>query len=94
MYPDKLTFWNAGVLPQGLTVALLKKAHPSHPHNKLIADTFYAAGLIERWGHGTVKMVKRCVKAGLPEPTFEEYGGGILVTFAKDIYTEEYLRRE
>ncbi len=94
VYPDKLTFWNAGVLPQGLTVALLKKAHPSHPHNKLIADTFYAAGLIERWGHGTVKMVRECVKAGLPEPTFEEYGGGILVTFAKDIYTEEYLRKK
>ncbi|MEO5644330.1 MAG: ATP-binding protein [Bacteroidia bacterium] len=91
IYPNKLTFWNPGGLPQGLTVALLKKSHPSHPRNKLIAAVLHDAGLIEQWGHGTVKMVRDCIKAGLPEPSFEEHGGGMLVTFIKDIYTEEYL---
>jgi len=91
VYPDKLTFWNPGILPQGLTVALLKKTHPSKPRNEHIANVLHDAGLIERWGHGTVKMVRECVKSGLPEPTFEEHGGGILVTFAKDVYNEEYL---
>ena len=32
-----------------------------------------------------------CIKAGLPEPHFDEYQG-FRVIFRKDIYTEEYLR--
>jgi ATP-dependent DNA helicase RecG len=94
VYPDKLTFWNPGVLPQDLTVALLKKDHPSKPRNTHIANIFHDAGLIERWGHGTVKMVRDCVKAGLPEPTFEENAGGMLVTLPKDTYSEEYLNKK
>lgn len=94
VYPDKLTFWNPGTLPQGLTIALLKKTHPSKPRNEHIATVLYAAGLIERWGQGTVKMVRECVKAGMPEPAFEELGGGILVTFTKDAFNEEHLAKK
>ncbi len=36
-------------------------------------------------------MVQECKKAGLPEPIYEEDGGGMLITFRKDIYTEENL---
>ena len=48
-------------------------------------------GWIEQWGSGIDKMCKACMKAGLPEPQFEEYQG-FRVIFRKDIYTEEYLR--
>ncbi|MBC7381955.1 MAG: hypothetical protein H7296_03050 [Bacteroidia bacterium] len=89
-----MTFWNPGVLPQGLTVAHLKKSHTSQPRNKLIAEIFYNAGLVERWGYGTVQMVRDCIKAGLPEPFFEEHNEGMLVTFAKDIYAAEYLSKK
>lgn len=37
-------------------------------------------------------MRKACIKAGLPEPQFEEYQG-FRVIFRKDIYTEEYLKK-
>lgn len=37
-------------------------------------------------------MRNACVKAGLPEPLFEEYHG-FRVIFRNDIYTEEYLRK-
>jgi ATP-dependent DNA helicase RecG len=40
-----------------------------------------------------MKMIKDCVKAGLPEPIFEESNGGIQVTFSKDIFTEHFLRQ-
>ncbi|ODS85091.1 MAG: hypothetical protein ABS46_02270 [Cytophagaceae bacterium SCN 52-12] len=37
-------------------------------------------------------MLAAFQEAGLPEPTFEESRGGVIVTFRKDIYTEDYLR--
>lgn len=91
IYPDHLSLWNNGELSQKLTLAKLKKTHSSYPRNELIADVFYKAAYIEAWGHGTVKMMEECKKAGLPEPLYEEESGGMLITFRKDIYTEENL---
>jgi ATP-dependent DNA helicase RecG len=91
IYPDHLSLWNNGELSQKLTLEKLKKTHSSYPRNELIADVFYKAAYIEAWGQGTIKMVDECKKAGLPEPLYEEDGGGMLVTFRKDIYTEENL---
>lgn len=93
VYPDHLSIWNNGELTQRLTVEKLKKKHSSFPRNELVADVFYKAAYIEAWGHGTVKMVDECKKAGLPEPNFEEESGGMLVTFRKDVLTEEYLQK-
>jgi len=55
--------------------------------------TFYYAGLIERWGTGTKRIVDLCKEQGLPEPEFKEEFGGFSVVFWKDIYNEEYLRK-
>jgi len=62
------------------------------PHH-LVPGLYYLSGYIEAWGHGTVRMVKECKDAGLPEPVYEETGGGMQVTFLKDIYRDEYLRK-
>jgi ATP-dependent DNA helicase RecG len=40
--------------------------------NKGIGSIFCDLGWIEQWGSGIDKMRKMCVKAGLPEPKFEE----------------------
>ena len=93
IYPDHLSLWNNGELSQKLTIEKLKKKHSSYPRNKLIADVFYKAAYIEAWGHGTVKMLEECKKVGLPEPLYEEDGGGMLITFRKNIYTAEYLAK-
>ena len=93
IYDDHIWFWNPGKLPESLTVEMLKGEHYSKPRNKLIAMVFYYAGLIERWGTGTKRMVELCREQGLPEPKFEEFGGGFSVTFYKDIYNEESLRK-
>ncbi len=93
IYDDKIWFWNAGKLPEGLTVEMLKGEHGSKPHNKLLAMVFYYAGLIEKWGSGTKRMVELCKEQGLPEPEFKEEFGGLSVYFYKDIYTEENLRK-
>ena len=92
IYDDELIVWNPGGLPLGLTVEDLYKPHPSVLRNKGIGGIFYDMGLIEQWGSGIEKMRKACIKAGIPEPKFEEHQG-FRVIFRKDIYTEEYLKK-
>lgn len=91
IYDDKLIVWSPGGLPIGITIEDLYRPHPSVLRNKGMGGVFYDIGWIEQWGSGIDKMQKECMKAGLPEPQFEEYQG-FRVIFRKDIYTEEYLR--
>ncbi len=93
IYDDHITIWNPGELPYDLSVEDLYKEHASHPRNRLIAEVFYLAGYIEKWGSGTLRILSAFKNAGLPEPRFEEKGTGVLLTFWKDIYNEENLRK-
>ena len=92
IYDDHIWFYNAGGLPEGITLEQLKGAHPSVPRNPLLVHVFYLAGFIEEVGSGIGRMRKSLHEAGLPEPEFREEMGGFSVYFMKDIYTEEYLR--
>lgn len=91
IYDDKLMLWNPGQLPVNVPLEKLKQKHASHPRNKHIAETFFRAGYIESWGRGIEKIMTAFQEAELPEPIFEEDWGGVVVTFLKDIFTEEYL---
>lgn len=92
VYDDKLMLWNPGKLPVDIPLEKLTLKHPSRPRNKHIAETFFRAGYIESWGRGIEKILSAFQDVGLPEPVFEESWGGVMVTFLKDIYTEEYLQ--
>ncbi len=50
VYDDKIRFWSPGLLPEGITIDMLRTDHESRPRNKLLAMVFYLAGPIERWG--------------------------------------------
>jgi ATP-dependent DNA helicase RecG len=93
IYPDYLSVWNYGKLPEGVKIEQLKSSHKSIRRNKLIADIFFKADLIEAWGRGTLKIVEECQKAEISEPKFKEEFFGFSVYFYKDIYTEENLRK-
>jgi len=93
IYDDRIWIWNPGKLPPQIKLEELKKEHSSYPRNPLIANAFYLAGFIERWGSGTKRMVQLCMEQGLPEPEYKEEFGGFSVYFYKDIYTEENLRK-
>jgi ATP-dependent DNA helicase RecG len=81
IYDDRIEFWNAGQLPEGMTVEDLKGLHPSRPHNPDIANVFFLRSYIERWGIGTRQIVIRCQEAGLPEPEWQQAdGGGVRLT--------------
>jgi ATP-dependent DNA helicase RecG len=77
IFDDRLEVISTGLLPEGITVADLKRDHVSRPRNPLIAEAFFRRGLIERWGRGTQKIVELCVAAGQPEPEFEEQAGSV-----------------
>lgn len=93
VFDDKIWIWNPGRLPEELRIEDLKREHSSYPRNPLIANVFYLAGFIERWGSGTKRIVDLCKEQGLPEPDYKEEQGGFSVWFYKDIYTEENLRK-
>ena len=83
IYDDHIELWNDGRLPEALAGKDLKAKHASHPRNKLIASVFYRAGLIETWGRGIYKVCAAFRKAGLEEPTWQEYQGGMLTTIPR-----------
>ena len=85
VYDHKLTLWNEGNLPEGMTIESLKGHHVSRPRNPLIADVCFKAGYIDSWGRGTIKIFEACESAGLPEPEITGLDGGILVTLHNDL---------
>ncbi|MBU4338401.1 transcriptional regulator, partial [Patescibacteria group bacterium] len=93
IFDDRIEIWGCGLLPKPLTPEDLKKKHKSILRNPLIAKCFFLVKFIEEWGTGTNRIVEECLKHGLPEPLFEEVVGNLVITFRKDIYTEEdYLK--
>lgn len=93
LYDNRLEIWNAGKLPAALSPEILLKEHDSIPRNRKIADAFYHAGLIERWGSGTLRMASELKSANLPEPQFEISGERFRVIFYRDTFTEERLTK-
>jgi len=92
VYDDRLSIWNPGKLAPHISLKqLYEPIHPSIRRNPLIADVFYYASLIERWGTGTTRIVQLCTERGLPTPIFEEYSGGIRITLFQDLFAVSVL---
>lgn len=91
VYSDKIIFWNEGQLPENWTVKTLLEKHASRPYNPDIANALFRSGYIESWGRGTIKIIKECKQAGIPEPVFSYDSSDISVEFRKDIYNAKYL---
>ncbi len=81
IFDDRVEVWSAGTYPRGITPAALSRSHLSVLRNPLIADVFFRAGLIERWGRGTNRVIEMCRAADVAVPVFEEITGAAVVTF-------------
>lgn len=93
IYDDQLMIWNPGSLPQNLHLDDLRKRHQSVLRNKLIGSIFYDAGLVEKWGSGTNRIIEECKKLGLPEPEWREQQG-LILSLRKDRFTEDILMEQ
>lgn len=92
LYDDRLEIWNSGGLPPSLTPDLLLREHDSIPRNRKIAEAFFYAGLIERWGSGTTRMAAELEAVGMPPPEFNSDPGRFRLTFYRERFTEERLK--
>ncbi len=86
VYDAEIDLWNYGTLPEGFTFEQMFRPHKSMPRNKLIANAFFYAGLIEAWGRG-FEIIKDAFTAdGLEIPTFKEEFGGVTVVIKREIF--------
>ena len=76
-----------------MSIEDLKKEHKSIPKNPLIARLFFWIKYIEEVGTGTNKIIKSCLKHGLPEPDFKETAGDFVLVLRKNRLTEKYLEK-
>ncbi|MCL2652117.1 MAG: putative DNA binding domain-containing protein [Candidatus Azobacteroides sp.] len=91
VYDNKLTLWNHGMLPDGITLDKLTQNHSSFPRNPILAEACFLGGYIDSWGSGIMKIIDSCKAAGLPTPVMEEDCGGFIVKLFKDNIVEEIL---
>ncbi len=81
MYDDHLEITNPGEFHYGITPEHLSSPHESRPWNPIIANVFYRAGIIERWGSGTLNILDWCDENGNPRPSWREQAGSVMVIF-------------
>ncbi len=73
IFEDRLEVENPGNLLE-LSIDDLKKPHRSVLRNPKIAEVLYYIGFIEKWGTGTLVVIKSCLENGNDEPIFESNG--------------------
>ena len=87
--PEKLTIWNSGSLPEGVSLKSLKKGQISVLRNPDIANYLHLHGYMEMLGRGSVLIQEECKNAQLPVPEWQADEAGVTLTFfAADTLTE------
>ncbi len=81
LYDDRLEIVNPGAFHFDITPEKLIQPHESRPWNPIIANVFYRAGIIERWGSGTLNILDWCLENGNPAPNWVEQTGSVYVIF-------------
>jgi len=90
---ESLSIWNAGNLPEQLSIELLKQQHASIPRNRTLANLFFRAGYIEVWGRGISVIFNECRNYKIPQPIISENSGGFCIDFIKNV-TKENVTKE
>ena len=92
IFDDHIRFHNPGHLPEGVTVEMIVKEHYSYHRNPKVADIFYRAGLVERYGSGIERIMTAFRDAGMPVPAFASTPLGFTLTMRMDMLNESSLR--
>jgi ATP-dependent DNA helicase RecG len=88
VFDDRIEIRSTGRLPSGVTVEQLSGPHRSELRNPLIAGVFHRTGAVEIWGRGTNRVIEECKRYGIASPTFDDWGGSLVVTFRAPIIPE------
>jgi ATP-dependent DNA helicase RecG len=93
VFADRVEIWNPGLLPPPLTPEGLRHPHRSIAHNPRIAEALFLARYIEKFGTGTLMMIRESAAHALPEPDFEQRSGEFVTTVWRDWLTASVLSR-
>jgi len=88
VFDDRIEVRSIGDFPTGMRAELLSREHLSVRRNPLIADAFHRTGAIEAWGRGTNRVIEACRAYGIPEPTFVDADGAVIVTFKANVVAD------
>jgi predicted HTH transcriptional regulator len=93
VFADRVEVWNPGTLPAPLTTESLRHPHGSIPRNHRLCDALFLARYIEKYGTGTLMMIRESLAHALPEPDFVQRGGEFTSTVWRDWLTDEVLAK-
>lgn len=80
VFDNRIEIFNPGGLPRGITIdKLLSGDYVSTPGNRLIAELFKDAGVIEKYGSGIQRVLGICKEYGCPSPEIREISNGLMV---------------
>jgi predicted HTH transcriptional regulator len=91
VFADRVEVWNPGVLPPPLTTESLRHPHGSIPRNHRLCEALFLARYIEKYGTGTLMMIRESLARNLPEPDFIQRGGEFTSTVWRDWLTPKVL---
>lgn len=91
VFSDRVEVWNPGTLPPPLTPETLRHPHGSIARNPRICEALFLARYIEKYGTGTLMMIRESLDHDLPEPDFVMRGGEFTTTIWRDWLTPEML---
>ena len=85
--------WNPGVLLPPLTPEGLRHPHRSIARNPRIAEVLFQTHYIEKYGTGTLMMIRETAAHALPEPDFDQRGSEFATVIWRDWLTEQTIAR-
>jgi predicted HTH transcriptional regulator len=91
VFADRFEVRNPGQLPPPLTPEKLRHPHSSIARNHRVCETLFLARYIEKFGTGTLMMVRECRAHDLPEPDFLQQSGEFVTTLWRDWLTERVM---
>ena len=91
VFADRVEVWNPGTLPASLTTESLRYPHGSIPRNHRLCEVLFLARYIEKYGTGTLMMIRESLAHNLPEPDFAQRGGEFTVAIWRDWLTAEVM---
>jgi predicted HTH transcriptional regulator len=92
VFADRVEVWNPGELLPPLTPDSLRKPHRSVLRNPRIAEALFLAHYIEKYGTGTLMMIRESLDHALPEPSFGgNQPGEFGTTIWRDWVTDEVM---
>ncbi|HQF39538.1 MAG TPA: ATP-binding protein [Opitutaceae bacterium] len=91
VFADRVEIRNPGGLTPPLTPEKLRHPHPSLTRNAHLCEALFLARYIEKFGTGTLMMIRESREHALAAPDFSDAGGEFVLTLWRDWLTDKVL---